>query len=262
MSLGSLLLLNLAVALGAMLPLWGSSLARRDVSVVDVWWGPGFAVLAWVDALAAGSRHPRPLALAVLATLWGLRLGAYLLWRNRGRPEDPRYAAMRRHHGARFPAVSLVTVFGLQGVLQVLVGLPMAVTAARPGAPELGAVDALGAALFAVGLAFESAGDWQLARFRADPANAGRVMDRGLWAWTRHPNYFGDCLVWWGIAVVALAGPLGWLALPGPALMTFLLLRVSGVALLERTIGKRRPGYAEYAARVPAFFPRPPRGAS
>jgi steroid 5-alpha reductase family enzyme len=262
MSLGALLLLNLAVALGAMLPLWLVSVARRDVSLVDAWWGPGFALLAWVDALTAGGGQPRPLALAVLVTLWGLRLGVYLLWRSHGEPEDPRYASMRRHHGARFPLLSLVTVFGLQGVLQVLVGLPIAVTAARPGAPELGALDGLGAALCGVGLAFESVGDWQLARFRADAANAGRVMDRGLWAWTRHPNYFGDCLVWWGIFSVALAGPLGWLSLPGPALMTFLLLRVSGVALLERSIGKRRPGYAEYAARVPAFFPRPPRRSS
>jgi steroid 5-alpha reductase family enzyme len=262
MSLGALLLLNLAVALGAMLPLWLVGLARRDVSLVDAWWGPGFALLAWVDALVAGRGQPRPLAVAVLVTLWGLRLGAYLLWRSRGEPEDPRYASMRRHHGARFAWRSLVTVFGLQGVLQVAVGLPIAVTAVRPGAPELGALDALGAALCAIGLAFESVGDWQLARFRVDAANAGRVMDRGLWAWTRHPNYFGDCLVWWGIFGVALAGPLGWLSLPGPALMTFLLLRVSGVALLERSIGKRRPGYAEYATRVPAFFPRPPRRTS
>jgi steroid 5-alpha reductase family enzyme len=131
--------------------------------------------------------------------------------------------------------------------------------AAEPGAGGLGGLDALGAALFSAGLAFESVADLQLARFKADPRSAGRVMDRGLWAWTRHPNYFGDCLAWWGIFVVALAAPFGWTALPAPALMTFLLLRVSGVALLERSIGKRRPGYAEYAARVPAFFPRPPR---
>jgi steroid 5-alpha reductase family enzyme len=254
-----LLLLNLGVALGAMLALWLASLALRDVSIVDAWWGPGFALLAWVDVAATGAGHHRPLLVAALVTLWGLRLGGYLLWRNRGRPEDPRYTAMRRHHGARFPWVSLATVFALQGVLQVAVGLPIALTAARPGGPALGALDLLGAALFAVGLFFESVGDLQLAGFRADPANAGRVMDRGLWAWTRHPNYFGDCLAWWGVGAIALAAPLGWIALLGPALMTFLLLRVSGVALLERSIARRRPGYAEYAARVPAFLPRPPR---
>jgi steroid 5-alpha reductase family enzyme len=154
--------------------------------------------------------------------------------------------------------VSLCTVFALQGVLQVAVGLPIAVVAARPG-PSLGALDAFGATLFAGGLLFEAVADLQLARFKADPASAGRVMDRGLWAWTRHPNYFGDCAAWWGVFLVALAAPRGWASLPGPALMTFLLLRVSGVALLERSIGKRRPGYAEYAMRVPAFVPRPPR---
>jgi steroid 5-alpha reductase family enzyme len=253
-----LLLLNLGVALAAMLLVWLASVALRDASIVDAWWGPGFALLAFADVAVAGA-HPRSLLVAALLALWGLRLAAHLLWRSRGRPEDPRYAAMRRRHGARFALRSLFTVFCLQGVLQVAVGLPIAVVAARPGAPQLGAFDALGAALLATGLLFEAVGDLQLARFRADPANASRVMDRGLWAWTRHPNYFGDCLAWWGIFVVALASPLGWLALPGPALMTFLLLRVSGVALLERSIGRRRPGYAEYAARVPAFVPRRPR---
>lgn len=258
MGVAEILLLNAAVALGAMLLLWLASLALRDVSIVDAWWGPGFALLAWVDVAAAGA-HPRSLLLAAAVTLWGLRLGGYLLWRNHGQPEDARYAAMRRHHGTRFPLVSLLTVFALQGALQVAVGLPFAVVAAEPGAGGLGALDAFGAALFAAGLAFESVADLQLARFKADPSSRGRVMDRGLWAWTRHPNYFGDCLAWWGLFVVALAAPFGWTSLPGPALMTFLLLRVSGVALLERSIGKRRPGYAEYAARVPAFFPRPPR---
>lgn len=258
MSLESLLLLNLAVALAAMLLLWLASLPLRNASIVDVWWGPGIAVLAWVDVAAAGA-HPRTLLVASLVTLWGLRLGSYLLWRNHGGPEDPRYAAMRRHHGGRFPWVSLFTVFLLQGALQVAISLPIAVVAANPGSDAFGWLDALGAALFAAGLAFEAVGDFQLARFRADPASAGRVMDSGLWAWTRHPNYFGDCLAWWGIFGVALATPYGWLALPGPAVMTFLLLRVSGVALLERSITARRPGYAEYAARVPAFFPRPPR---
>jgi steroid 5-alpha reductase family enzyme len=255
---GELWLLNLGVALGAMLLLWLASLVLRDASIVDVWWGPGFALLACVD-LAVTGLHPRRVLLAALVSLWGLRLGGYLLWRNHGKGEDPRYAAMRRHHGARFPLVSLATVFALQGVLQTVVSLPVALAMARPGPASFGALDALGAALFALGLFFEAVGDAQLARFRADPANAGRVMERGLWGWTRHPNYFGDCCVWWGLATIALAAPLGWAGLPGPAVMTVLLLRVSGVALLERTIARRRPGYADYAARVPAFFPRPPR---
>jgi steroid 5-alpha reductase family enzyme len=257
MDTGELLLLNLAVALAAMVPLWLASLALRDAGIVDAWWGPGFALLAWTDAAATGL-HPRSVLLAGLLSLWSLRLALHLLLRGRGRPEDPRYAAMRRHYGARFPWVSFFTVFALQAVLQVAVGLPIAVVAAQPG-PPLGALDVFGAALFAAGLLVEAVADLQLTRFRADPTSAGRVMDRGLWAWTRHPNYFGDCLAWWGVFAVALASPLGWASLPGPALMTFLLLRVSGVALLERSIGKRRPGYAEYAKRVPAFLPRPPR---
>jgi len=259
MGLESLLLLNLAVALAVMALLWLASLALRNASIVDVWWGPGIAGLAWVDLAATGA-HPRTLLVACLVTLWALRLGGHLLWRSHGSPEDPRYAAMRRYHGRRFPWVSLFTVFLLQGALQVAVALPVAVVAAHPGPLALGWLDVLGAALFAAGLAFETVGVFQLARFRADPRSAGRVMDRGLWAWTRHPNYFGDCLAWWGIFAIVLATPHGWLALPGPALMTFLLLRVSGVALLERSIAARRPDYVEYAARVPAFFPRPPRG--
>jgi steroid 5-alpha reductase family enzyme len=165
---------------------------------------------------------------------------------------------MRRHWGARFWWVSLFTIFALQGVLMWIVSLPVQLGLLAPGGP-LDALDALGILLFAVGIFFETIGDWQLARFRADPAKAGRVMDRGLWRITRHPNYFGDVCVWWGIFAVALSTPYGPWSAVGPALMTFLLLRVSGVAMLERSIAKRRPGYAEYARRTSAFFPWPPR---
>jgi steroid 5-alpha reductase family enzyme len=197
--------------------------------------------------------------LGCLAGLWALRLAGYLLWRNAGHGEDPRYGAMRRHWGKRFPWISLATVFGLQGLLQWVVSLPLQVGVAAPGVAPLGALDVLGLALFAAGLGFETIGDLQLARFKADPANAGRVMDRGLWRYTRHPNYFGDALAHWGLFAIALATPLGWLTALSPVVMTFLLLRVSGVALLERSIGRRRPEYAEYRRRTSAFVPRPPR---
>ncbi len=249
----------LAIA-GAMLALWALSLGLRNASIVDLWWGPGIALggrVAWWSAGA--STHPRALLLVGLAWLWALRLGGYLLWRNAGHGEDPRYQAMRRHWGARFPVISLATVFTLQGVLQWLVSLPLQLGSAAPGATPLGALDALGALLFAIGLGFETAGDAQLARFRSNPANAGRVMDVGVWRYTRHPNYFGDALAHWGLFALALGSPYGWLTALSPALMTFLLLRVSGVALLERSIGKRRPGYAEYQRRTSAFFPLPPR---
>jgi len=254
-SLAAGLAATAAFVFAAMLALWLVSLARRDASIVDVWWGPGFAAvaaLAWALAPAPGARGALLLA---LASAWGLRLGGYLLWRNHGRGEDARYARMRRRHGERFGPVSLVTVFGLQGVLQWLVSLPLQVAPLRPGAAPLGALDAAGIALFATGLFFEAVGDLQLARFRADPANRGRVMDRGLWRYTRHPNYFGDCLAWWGIWAVAASTPLGPWTIVSPLAMTFLLLRVSGVPMLERGLAKTRPGYREYVARTSAFVP-------
>jgi steroid 5-alpha reductase family enzyme len=245
----------------AFLALWLLSLALRDASIVDVFWGLGFVGVAWI-AFALGEGAPgRKWLVAGATTLWGLRLAGWLAWRNRGAGEDPRYQRMRRHHGARFPWVSLFTVFGLQGVLLFLVSLPVQVAQARPG-PPLGAFDLAGATLVAVGILFESVGDWQLARFKADPANRGRVMDRGLWSWTRHPNYFGDAVTWWGLGLVACAVPGGGWTLASPALMTALLLRVSGVALLERSLARSKPGWAEYAARTSAFFPRPPRRSS
>jgi len=250
---------TLACALGAMALLWGLSLALRDASIVDLWWGPGIALVTGVAFALGGGAHPRRVLVLALVTLWALRLGGYLLWRNAGRGEDPRYQAMRRHHGARFARVSLVTVFGLQGVLQWWVSLPLQLGQLAPQATGLGALDVLGVALFAAGLGFEAVGDLQLARFRADPANAGRVMDRGLWRYTRHPNYFGDCVAHWGIFTVALATPYGALGVLSPTLMTFLLLRVSGVTLLERTIGRRRPAYTDYQRRTSAFLPLPPR---
>ena len=252
----------LALCAGVMFALWLLSLALRDASIVDIWWGPGFAAIAaaawW---LGEGGDAPRRALSAGIATLWGLRLGGYLAWRNWGRGEDPRYQAMRRHWGARFALASLATVFGLQAFLMWFVSLPVQAVHVSSGGP-LGALDAAGAALAALGLFFEAVGDAQLARFRADPANRNRVMDRGLWRYTRHPNYFGDCCVWWGLYAIAAATPLGVWTLASPLLMTFLLLRVSGVALLERSIGKRRPDYADYAARTSAFVPWPPRRAA
>jgi steroid 5-alpha reductase family enzyme len=259
MELGGILGLAALWTAAALLALWLLSLRLRDASIVDLYWGPGFAAIATLSFLAAGGGHPRRTLLLVLALLWGLRLGGYLLWRNAGKGEDYRYRAMRRHHGDRFAVVSLFTVFGLQGVLQWIVSLPLQLTQAAPGAAALGLLDGLGLALWSLGILFETLGDWQLARFKADPANAGQVMERGLWRYTRHPNYFGDFCVWWGFAAIALAGPYGWVGLIGPALMSFLLLQVSGVAMLERTIGERRPGYREYVQRTNAFFPGPPR---
>ena len=242
-----------------MVALWAASVRLRDASIVDVFWGPGFAAIGWTSVLVAGP-SARGLLLAGLATAWGLRLGAYLARRRRGQGEDRRYGAMRAAHGERFAVVSLFSVFLLQAALMWTVSLPLQAGAAVGAGATLGILDVAGAAVFAVGLGFEAVADAQLARFLADRSSRGRVIQEGLWRYSRHPNYFGDFLVWWGLGTVSLAAG-AWWALAGPALMTVLLLRVSGVTLLERTIGERRPGYAEYAARTSAFFPRPPRRA-
>jgi steroid 5-alpha reductase family enzyme len=259
MTPGATFAITLAGSLFAMLVVWSVSLVRRDASVVDVWWGPGFLWIALVALALAGEAHPRRSLIVAMTALWGLRLGLYLAWRNHGAGEDPRYGAMRRRWGARFAWVSLGTVFALQGVLQWLVSAPIQLAVFAPGPAVLGALDAAGVGLFAIGLGFETVGDLQLARFRADPANAGRVLDHGLWRYTRHPNYFGDCLVWWGIFAVAAATPAGPWTIASPLLMTFLLLRVSGVALLERSLVRTRPAYRDYIERTSAFLPRPPR---
>jgi steroid 5-alpha reductase family enzyme len=260
MSLALDLATALAFALAPMPLLWLLSLVKRDASVIDLWWGPGIAWIAFATAHVFPDGDParRQLALGLTA-VWGLRLGLHLLWRSRGAGEDFRYRAMRARAGGHFWWQSLFSVFLLQGVLQWIVSLPVQLALLRPSG-GLGALDALGALLFAAGFAFESAADGQLARFRADPANAGRVLDRGLWRLTRHPNYFGDSLVWWGLGAIGLSVPGGALGLLGPVLLTWLLLRVSGVPLLEPHLREERPGYADYARRTSAFLPRPPRG--
>jgi steroid 5-alpha reductase family enzyme len=258
--MGELFGTTAAVVAGCMLAMWLLSLALRNASIVDIFWGAGFAVIGVTTFLLTsdGSGAPRRALLTILVCVWGLRLAGYLLWRNAGHGEDPRYVAMRRHWGPRFPIISLVTVFALQGVLMWIVSLPVQLAQLEPGGP-IGVLDGLGVLLFAVGLTFESLGDWQLARFKADPKSAGQVMDRGLWRYTRHPNYFGDFCVWWGLFLIALSTPYGPWSIVGPIVMSFFLMRVSGVPMLERSIGKRRPGYAEYARKTSTFFPRPPR---
>jgi steroid 5-alpha reductase family enzyme len=237
----------------------GAVLLVRDASIVDIVWGLGFVLIA-ATALAVGEGFDaRRQLLLVLVGIWGLRLSGYLAWRNLGHGEDYRYQAMRKRWGDRFWLVSLGQVFLLQGVLMWVVSLPVQLAATADEPSSFGVLAYVGVALWFVGLLFETLGDAQLARFKADEHNRGRVMDRGLWRYTRHPNYFGDFCVWWGIFLVAAeAGPARW-GIIGPAVMSFLLLRVSGVAMLEKTIGKRRPGYDEYVARTSAFFPRPPK---
>jgi steroid 5-alpha reductase family enzyme len=233
---------------------WVVSVQQKNVTIVDSLWSLLFVLGAFAYARAIGVPGARVTLLLALVTIWGLRLAGYLSWRNLGHEEDRRYAAIRRRNEPNFALKSLYLVFGLQAVLAWLISLPL--LGAIGGAGPLGVLDYLGAALWLVGMIFEAGGDLQLARFKGDPANAGKVMDRGLWRYTRHPNYFGDFCVWWGFYLIAVSAG-AWWSIVGPALMSYLLLKVSGVRLLERDIGKRRPQYAEYIRRTNAFFPGP-----
>ncbi len=243
-----------------MLTTWLVSLVLKNASIVDIVWGLGFVLVAWAVRLTADGLDARQNLLVILPTIWGLRLSGYLAWRNHGKGEDYRYKAMRKHWGPRFGLISLITVFALQGAIMFVVSLPVQLGQQRT-TPELGWLAWAGVAVWAIGLFFEAVGDAQLARFKADPANAGKVMDKGLWRYTRHPNYFGDACVWWGIAIVAAEVPVGRWGLIGALVMTVFLRRVSGVTLLEKSLVKRREGYTEYVARTSAFLPRPPKRA-
>jgi steroid 5-alpha reductase family enzyme len=236
---------------------WLASLRLNDVSIVDSLWSLMFLVAAGTYAMVQpGPLGERAALVLVLVAIWAIRLSAYITWRNRGHGEDFRYRRIRANNEPFFAFKSLYIVFGLQAALAWIVSLPL--LAAINSTSPLGWLDAAGVALWGLGLLFEAVGDWQLARFKADPRNHGRVLDHGLWRYTRHPNYFGDFCVWWGFYLIAIAAGGAWSVL-GPALMTLLLMRVSGVALLERDIGERRPGYEAYVASTNAFFPGPPR---
>jgi steroid 5-alpha reductase family enzyme len=235
---------------------WCVSLFKRDVSIVDSMWPLFFVLAAATYAATVPQPGPRTPWVLPLVCLWALRLSGYLTWRNWGEPEDRRYQTIRRHNEPHFALKSLYLVFGLQGTLAWIISLPL--LAATASSRAVNPLDYAGVILWAVGFGFESVADWQLARFKNEPINRGQVMDRGLWRYTRHPNYFGDCCVWWSFYLMALAAG-GWWSLVGPLLMSFLLLRVSGVALLEKNIDKRRPAYRDYVQRTNAFFPGPPK---
>jgi steroid 5-alpha reductase family enzyme len=255
----SLAFVGLGTILTVSTLVWLISLRLEDASIADVCWGLGFVLLASLYCLQSPTLTPRSWLVAALVTIWGARLSLHIFRRNHGKGEDPRYQAMRAAHGPAFWWRSLFTVFWLQGAILWFVALPLlvAVRAAQPAA--LTVVDIFGVVVFAIGFGFEVVGDRQLRRFRADPSNRGRVLDSGLWRYTRHPNYFGDATLWWGLYAIAAATPGGWLTVLSPVLMTFLLRRVSGVTLLEQGLKASKPGYQAYVARTPAFFPWFPR---
>ena len=238
---------------------WLASLWRHDVSLVDRMWPVFIAAAAAAYALTLPDHGARGACLLALVAVWAVRLCAYITRRNWGHGEDRRYQDIRRRHEPWFAAKSLVLVFGLQTLLAWIVSAPLlaGLAAARP----LGLVDAAGFALAAFGIVYEAIADAQMARFKADDKNAGRVMDRGLWRSSRHPNYFGEACTWWGLWLLAVGGTglAGAWTIVSPLLMTWLLLKVSGVGLLEKDIGQRRPAYRDYISRTPAFVPGWPR---
>ena len=247
---------SLAAILAAGTLTWTISLVRRDVSIVDSLWSLMFLLAALVYLMTAAAPGERAFLVTLLVAVWAVRLAAYITWRNWGEGEDARYRAIRARNEPGFAFKSLYLVFALQGGIAWIVALPL--LAAIHSTAPLNVIDYLGVALWMVGMVFEAVGDWQLARFKADPANRGRVLDTGLWRLTRHPNYFGNACVWWGFFLLAFAAG-GWWSLISPVLMTFLLLKVSGVALLEQDITERRPAYRDYIERNNAFIPGPPR---
>jgi steroid 5-alpha reductase family enzyme len=250
-----------ALALIAVLAVltWCASLARSDASLADRMWPVFIGGAALVYFLCLPGSGVRAAGILVLVLAWGLRLAVYITHRNWGHGEDRRYRQMRARNQPNFGIKSLYLVFGLQTALAWIVTAP--ILAGMAGTRPLGLVDAIGLAVAAFGVAFEAVGDAQLASFRADPAHAGRVLDSGLWRYTRHPNYFGEACVWWGLWLMALgaAGGAGAWSAISPLLMTLLLVKVSGVALLEKDIAESRPAYRDYVSRTRAFLPGPPR---
>jgi steroid 5-alpha reductase family enzyme len=235
---------------------WGLSLVLHDVSIVDSVWSLFFLAAALLFYGMNGTDDLRAAVTLALVAVWALRLSGYLTWRNWGEPEDHRYADMREKHGDTFPLKSLPNIFCLQATLAWIIAMPL--YPALTGPWPIGLLDYAGIALVVTGIAFESIADLQLARFKARPENKGRVLDTGLWRYSRHPNYFGDFCVWWGLYLIAASAG-GWWTIFSPILMSVLLMKVSGVTLLEKDIGERRPAYADYIRRTSAFFPRPPR---
>ncbi len=250
---------NLAAVIALMLTLWLISIPFGDVSFIDGFWAFGFILVAGVTSrlLPFGGLHQ--MALLVLVAAWGLRLGLYLFWRRRHEGPDGRYVAMLAKASGSVHLYTLKIVFLLQGGLMWIVSLPLQL--GQFDAPaELGPRALAGVMLAVFGIAFESIGDFQLARFRKDPANKGKVLDTGLWRYTRHPNYFGDLCFWWGAFMVASEAPLGWTSVVGPIVMTVLIVKWSGVPLLERRLVQSRRDYAAYVSRTSALIPWPPRG--
>ena len=254
-----LMALNFGLALACVIVLWAISLKTKDPTPMDSFWAFGLFLLALASFVEAGAATPRRILIVCLTGAWGIRLGIYMLWRWRKHGADPRYEAMMRkakeRRGWSYATASLRLVYLTQAPMLWLTSLPVQLGQFGDGPGDVGTLGRVGAALAVIGLLFETIGDWQLVRFKADPKNAGQVMDRGLWRYTRHPNYFGDCCVWWGLYLIAAETVPGRFGVVGPIFLTWTLLVWSGAAMLERRMSRAKPAYADYIARTSAFVP-------
>ena len=253
----SVLTWSAAAVLAMMFVVWLISVWRRNASLIDIFWSLGFVVVSGIAFNSSTvEATPRRWLVMALVTVWALRLALHIFLRGLGEGEDRRYAAMRQRAGDGFWWKSFFTVFCLQGVLILIISQPLVWIQLAPQEANWQRSDALALLLWCLGFVFEAGGDWQLSRFKADPANQGKVMNQGLWGLTRHPNYFGDFTLWWGYFLFTWAVSGGMWTMGSVVLMSFLLMKVSGVTLLEKDISERRPGYRQYIESTPAFFPR------
>jgi steroid 5-alpha reductase family enzyme len=250
------LVATLGVSLLAFSIVWMVSLKLNDAGIVDYYWGIGFPVIGWTTLFLSGQAHWPVILVLAAVTLWAVRLTSHMVLRHmRSGVEDPRYATLRANGGPNFKMRSLVTIFWLQGMLMWLIATPL--HALVIAAPDTNWLFWLGMKLFLIGFLVETAADWQLMRFRNDARNKGQVLMEGLFAWSRHPNYFGELVLWWGLGLAAFALTGSLYVLIGPALLSLIIVKVSGPPPLAAHM-KNRPGYAEWAACTPAIVPRPP----
>ena len=250
---------NLLAVAAMMVIGWLLSLRKNNVTIVDSLWGTGFVLVAWMTLFQVDGVRERQFLLTGITTLWGVRLTLYLTWRNHGKGEDPRYAAWRESSGEQFRFTSLFKVFLLQALFLWIIALALQAGQAGSRSVPFGLVDIVGASLWLCGFIFESVGDWQLAKFKSNPANKGKVMRTGLWRYTRHPNYFGESLIWWGVFTIAAADISNWWTVISPVVITAVLLKMTGIPLTEKLSKQKRPGYADYIATTSPFFPLPPK---
>ncbi len=243
------------IVLTLLILLWLLSVFIQNVSIIDLFWGMGFVVINTFYVFTSGDLTIRKLILLVLVTVWGVRLSVYLAWRNIGKGEDFRYQEFRRHYGPeRYWWVSFFQTFLLQSLLMIMISTPLLGVNIGDNSHSLCLFDYLGIFVWIVGFTFEAGGDYQLARFKSNPKNKGKVLHTGFWRYTRHPNYFGDAAVWWSYALFSIAAGNYWYAM-GSVLMTLLIIKVSGVALLEKSLTNTKPEYQEYIRKTNAFFP-------